>query len=340
MTRVAIVGATGYTGSELLDILIGHPRVAVTSLTAKLDAPVPVGTELPRFAGRVDLPCTPLDPDEVCEKADVVFLSLPHGVSMAYAETFLSRGKKVIDLSADFRFGDRALYERWYGIPHRAAGRLGEAVYGLPELHEAEIRGTSLVANPGCYPTGAILAVAPLLARGAAGAEGIVIDSKSGVTGAGRRASLALSFGECHESFRAYKIGSHQHTPEIEAELGRVAGRPVTVLFAPHLVPMNRGILTTAYLAPRSAISTDDLLDLYREFYAAAPFVRVMDGGALPDTKNVLGLNYCDLSVVADERAGRIVAVSAIDNLVKGAAGQAVQNMNLVCGFPQTDGLV
>jgi len=340
MIRVAVVGATGYTGCELLHILLGHPRVQVTSLTAKLDAAVPIHAEFPRFMGRIDMACTPLDPAEVCAKADLVFLSLPHGVSMKYAALFIREGKKVIDLSADFRFRDPSVYEKWYGIRHEARELLPRAVYGLPELHAEEIERAQLIANPGCYPTGSILSLAPLVREKAVAFDDIVIDAKSGVTGAGRKASLALSFGECNESFRAYKVGAHQHTPEIEAELGLLAGVPLVMLFTPHLVPMNRGILTTAYLTPLKPLSIERILALYAEFYARAPFVRVMEKGTLADTKNVLGLNYCDISVVVDDRTGRIVVISAIDNLVKGAAGQAVQNMNLACGFPETTGLV
>ncbi len=340
MTRVAIVGATGYTGGELLDILIRHPRVKVTSLTAKLEKAAPIEDEFPRFKGRVDLPCSPLEVSDVCEKADLVFLSLPHGVSMQFALSFHKAGKKIIDLSADFRFTDPAVFEEWYGMSHGVKELLSEAVYGLPELHADEIRTSRLIANPGCYPTGAILALAPLVRHGLVALDDVIVDSKSGVTGAGRKASLALSFGECNESFRAYRVGRHQHTPEIEGELSRLSGGPVRILFTPHLVPMNRGILTTAYLTPLKKTTSDDLIALYAEFYARAPFVRIMENGKLVDTKNVRGLNYCDISILVDNRTGRIIVLSAIDNLVKGAAGQAVQNMNLICGFPETMGLV
>lgn len=339
MLRVAIVGATGYTGCELLEILLRHPRVKVTSLTAKLEREIRIHDEYPRFKGRLDLPCSPLDVEEVCRKADLIFLSLPHGVSMKFAGPFRAAGKKVIDLSADFRFRDVGVFREWYGIEHEAIGLLAEAVYGLPEFHADELRAAALVANPGCYPTGSILAIAPLLAARLVDPGRILIDAKSGVTGAGRKASLPMIFGEVNESFRAYKIGKHQHTPEIEVELGRAAGAALRVLFTPHLVPMNRGILTTAYLSPLGKVSVAGLLDVYRGTYARAPFVRVMEGGTLADTKNVLGLNFCDISLVVDDRTNTIIVVSAIDNLVKGAAGQAVQNMNLICGFPETDGL-
>jgi N-acetyl-gamma-glutamyl-phosphate reductase len=340
MMRAAIVGATGYTGGELLDILIRHPQVKVTSLTAKLEKAVPIEDEFPRFKGRVDLHCSPLDVSDVCEKADLVFLSLPHGVSMQFALSFHEAGKKIIDLSADFRFTDPAIFEEWYGMSHGVKELLSKAVYGLPELHADEIRASQLIANPGCYPTGAILALAPLFQHRLVALDDVIVDAKSGVTGAGRKASLAMSFGECNESFRAYRVGRHQHTPEIEGEMSRLSGSPIQILFTPHLVPMNRGILTTAYLSPFKKTSVEDLIALYVEFYSRAPFVRIMKNGKLVDTKNVRGLNYCDISVLVDNRTGRIVVLSAIDNLVKGAAGQAVQNMNLVCGFPETMGLV
>ncbi|MCX6357101.1 MAG: N-acetyl-gamma-glutamyl-phosphate reductase [Candidatus Aureabacteria bacterium] len=339
MLRVAIVGATGYTGCELLDILIGHPEVKITSLTAKLDAPIKIHDEFPRFKGRIDLPCTPLDAGEVARSSDLIFLSLPHGVSMKYAALFLKAGKKVIDLSADFRFADVGVFQQWYGIRHEQTGLLKEAVYGLPELHAERIRTARLIANPGCYPTGSILALAPLVKERVVELDGLVIDSKSGVTGAGRKASLPLSFGECNESFRAYKVGAHQHTPEIESELGILAGHALAIQFTPHLVPMNRGILTTAYARPLKETSTEEIINLYGRFYAKAPFVRVAAKGRLADTKDVWGLNYCDISIVVDNRTHRIVVISAIDNLVKGAAGQAVQNMNLMSGFPETMGL-
>lgn len=340
MTEVAIVGATGYTGCELLDILLKHPQVRVTSLAAKLDGAVAIQEEFPRFSGRIDMACKPLDVGEVCKKADIIFLALPHGVSMKFASLFHGAGKRVIDLSADFRFSDPSIYEEWYGREHEAKELLAGAVYGLPELYLEKIRNATFIANPGCYPTGAILALAPLFREKFVEFDGIIIDAKSGVTGAGRKASLELSFAECDESFRAYKVGRHQHMPEIEIEISKISGAPVSILFVPHLVPMNRGILTTAYLNPAKNCSRDDLLSLYEEFYAPAPFVRIMAKDKLPDTKNVTGLNYCDISLTMDDRTGKIVVISAIDNLVKGAAGQAVQNMNLMCGFPETMGLL
>ncbi len=340
MIRVAIVGATGYTGCELLDILLGHPDAKVTSLTAKLDGEIPIKEEFSRFRRRTELVCKPLDVAEVCSEADLVFLSLPHGVSMRFAPSFCKEGKKVIDLSADFRFADPSIYEEWYERKHEAKGLLQEAVYGLPELNADKIKKADLVANPGCYPTGAILAIAPVFRDDLIDTGSIVIDAKSGVTGAGRKASLPLSFGEVNESLRAYKVGKHQHAPEIEMGLSMLGGKAVQILFVPHLVPMSRGILTTVYLKPLKKISDEELLQIYEEFYKKAPFVRIEKSGKLPDTKDVTGLNYCDISITFDRRTNRIVVVSAIDNLVKGAAGQAVQNMNLMFGFPETKGLV
>jgi N-acetyl-gamma-glutamyl-phosphate reductase len=334
--RVAIVGATGYTGCELLDILLRHPRVEVTSLTAKLETEVLIREEFPRFNGRTELICSPLVVEEVCDRADFVFLSLPHGVSMKYAPAFCGAGKRVIDLSADFRFRDPSVYKRWYGREHEAKELLQKAVYGFPELDPEQIEKAEILANPGCYPTGAVLALIPLFKKEMVALDDIIIDAKSGVTGAGRKASLALSFGECNESLRAYRVGTHQHTPEIESVLTECAGTNVRILFTPTLVPMNRGILTTAYLKPLGKTSDGALREIYTRFYEDAPFVRVLEKGQLPDTKDVVGLNYCDVSAMVEARTGRIVVISAIDNLVKGAAGQAVQNMNLMCGFPET----
>lgn len=340
MIRVAIVGATGYTGAELLDIALRHPEMDIRSLTAKVDEPVFIREEFPRFSGRIDMRCAPLDVEEVCGSSDCVFLALPHGISMKFAPSFIAAGKNIIDLSADFRFRDPSVYEEWYGRHHEAPGLLADAVYGLPELHRKEIEKAGLVANPGCFPTGAVLALAPLYKEELIDPAGVIIDAKTGVTGAGRKASLPLNFAECNESFRAYRVGRHQHTPEIEMEIGGLRGEPVVVLFTPHLAPMNRGILTTSYCPPLGDPSTEELVDLYRSFYERAPFVRVLEAGDLPDTKNVAGLNYCDISLTRDARTGKIIVISAIDNLVKGAAGQAVQNMNILYGLPETMGLI
>lgn len=340
MTRVSIVGATGYTGHELVRILAGHTGVEIVDLSAKLDEPVMIEDEYPDLAGRIHMLCGHLDVGSVAEKSDVAFLALPHTVSMKYAAPFLGAGVKVIDLSADFRLASAELFKEWYGSEHEKPELIAEAVYGLPEVHGDRITGSTLVANPGCYPTAAILALAPLMGAGMVDESRLILDAKSGVTGAGKKASLPLLFAECNESVRSYKVGAHQHTPEIDQELGGLAGRGVSVLFTPTLVPVNRGILCSCYLSLVKDASTDDALALYREFYSDAPFVRVLKKGKWPDTKYVTGSNYCDIGLEVLGERGEMVVVSAIDNLVKGAAGQAVQNMNIMCGFDERKGLL
>ena len=337
--RVAIAGASGYTGAELLRLLVQHPEVEVVALTAETHANQPISQIFPSLAGFVDLICRPLDPETLAAEAEFVFLALPHKTSMAVGADLVKRGVRVLDLSADFRLKDPAAYRTWYGFEHLAPSLLGEAVYGLPELHREEIAAARLVAVPGCYPTSAILGFSPLLARGLADPETIVIDSISGVSGAGRKPELPTHFSEANESLKAYGVGKHRHTPEIEQELSGVAGRPVTVTFTPHLAPLTRGILTTITARLAGPRSTAELLDVYREFYGGRSFVRVLEEGRLPETKHVLHSNLCDIGLVSDARTGRVVVVSAIDNLVKGASGQAVQCFNLMAGLDERAGL-
>jgi len=337
--RVAIAGASGYTGAELLRLLVQHPGVEVVALTAETHANQPISQVFPSLAGFVDLICRPLDPAALAAEAEFVFLALPHKTSMAVGADLVKRGVRVLDLSADFRLKDPAAYRTWYGFEHLAPSLLGEAVYGLPELHRGEIAAARLVAVPGCYPTGAILGFSPLLARGLADPETIVIDSISGVSGAGRKPELPTHFSEANESLKAYGVGKHRHTPEIEQELSGVAGRPVTVTFTPHLAPLTRGILTTITARLAGPRSTAELLGVYREFYRGRSFVRVLEEGRLPETKHVLHSNLCDVGLVSDARTGRVIVVSAIDNLVKGASGQAVQCFNLMAGLDERVGL-
>lgn len=337
--RVAIAGASGYTGAELLRLLVQHPGVKVVALTAETHANQPISQLFPSLAGFVDLICRPLDPEALAAEAEFVFLALPHKTSMAVGADLVKRGVRVLDLSADFRLKDPAAYRTWYGFEHLAPSLLGEAVYGLPELHREEIAAARLVAVPGCYPTSAILGFSPLLARGLTDPETIVIDSISGVSGAGRKPELPTHFSEANESLKAYGVGKHRHTPEIEQELSGVAGRPVTVTFTPHLAPLTRGILTTITARLAGSRSTADLLGVYREFYRGRSFVRVLEEGRLPETKHVLHSNLCDIGLVSDARTGRVVVVSAIDNLVKGASGQAVQCFNLMAGLDERAGL-
>ncbi|MFH1029030.1 MAG: N-acetyl-gamma-glutamyl-phosphate reductase, partial [Pseudomonadota bacterium] len=326
MLNVAIVGASGYTGLELIRILHCHPEVAVTCLTSEQSAGKRISEVFPTLRGRCDLILENLEPVRVSEKADIIFTALPHKAAMEVVPTFLKLGRKVIDLSADYRLSDPAVYGQWYE-PHLNPANLKKAVYGLPEIRRAKIRGAKLVANPGCYPTSIILGLAPLLKQGLIHPHSIISDSASGVTGAGRSAKVDSLYCEVNEGYKAYGVGGvHRHTPEIEQELSLLAGEPLKVTFTPHLVPMDRGILSTIYAAPLKDMTSADLVRLYAEFYAGEPFVRVLPQGSLPSTAFVRGSNFCDIAPLVDARTGRIIVVSAIDNLVKGASGQAVQN--------------
>jgi len=329
-------------GAELLRLLLVHPRVSVTGVTSDRLAGEPVARAYPHLRGLTELRFHDLDAEWLGEVADVVFLALPHMESQKAVPVLRRRGVKAIDLSADYRLRDANDYVTWYKAPHVDAAGLAEAVYGLPELHRKAIAGASLVANPGCYPAGAILAVAPLLRAGLARLDGIVIDGKSGVTGAGaqgRKIDPMYLYTEANENVQAYGLASHRHTPEMEQELGGLAGAVVRVAFTPHLIPLNRGLFTTASVPMTAPASTTRLLDVYREFYAGEPFVRVLDEGDRPTTRTVVGSNYCDVTVVADARTGRAVCLSAIDNLGKGGSANGVQNLNLVCGWPERTGL-
>lgn len=339
MLTVAIVGASGYTGLELIRILHCHPEVALTCLTSEQSAGKRISDVFPTLLGRCDLVLENLEPVRVAEKADIIFTALPHKAAMEVVPTFLKLGKKVIDLSADYRLSDPAVYGAWYE-PHLNPANLKKAIYGLPEIRRAKIKRARLIANPGCYPTSIILGLAPLLKKGLIELNSIIADSASGVTGAGRSAKVDSLYCEVNEGYKAYGVGGvHRHTPEIEQELSLLAGQDLKITFTPHLVPMDRGILSTIYSSPKQPATTDNLVELYREFYAGEPFVRVLSRGSLPSTAFVRGSNFCDIAPLVDERTGRIIIISAIDNLVKGASGQAVQNMNLVCGFPEAMGL-
>ena len=336
MIRVAILGASGYSALELIKILLRHPEAKITALTTRQTDAKHVGEVHPALAGRLDLRLENLTTAQIAERADCVFCCLPHGASAAAVAELLPLGKKVIDLSADYRLNDPAEYAHWYGLTHPDPDRLPTTVYGLPEIYRDKIRMASLVANPGCYPTSAILALAPLIRAGAISTDGLIIDSKSGVSGAGREPKSHLHFPECNENFTAYGVGTHRHMPEIDQSLSDGAGSQVRVVFTPHLAPMDRGILSTCYAQPARELSNEALLTLYREFYAQEPFVRVT--ASLPATKQVSGTNFCDLAVRSVR--GRIVVLSAIDNLIKGASGAAVQNFNLLHGVPETTALL
>ena len=339
MIRVGIVGASGYTGVELARILYHHPEVELSLATSRQYAGQPLSQVFPNLRGIVDLVCEDVQVEDLAQRADFFFLAVPHQTAMNFVPVLLEAGKKVVDLSADFRIHDAGVYEQWYQT-HTAQNYLGEAVYGLPELYRERIAGSRLVANPGCYPTSVILGLAPLLKNHLIDPQTIIIDSKSGTTGAGRSANTATLFCEVADGFRAYKVGEHRHTPEIEQEIGLLCDREdVNVTFVPHLLPISRGILSTIYASTSKEISQNDVDQLYADFYADEPFVRMCEPGSFPATQFVRGSNFCDIGCKVDARTGRIVVVSAIDNVVKGAAGQAVQNMNLLCSFPEDLGL-
>jgi N-acetyl-gamma-glutamyl-phosphate reductase len=336
--KVGIYGASGYTGQELLRILLNHPHVEVTAVTSRQYKGMAVSDLYPVFTDRTNLVFLDASPEEVAEAADFVFLALPHGGAMKVASHFLDAGKKVVDLSADFRLRKVEVFEAWYQ-KHGAPDLIREAAYGLPELYRSEVRVARFVANPGCYPTSIILGFAPLLKEGLIDTETLIADSKSGVSGAGREAQIGSLFCEVNEGFKAYKVGQHRHTPEIEQELGVLAGREIFLSFTPHLLPVNRGILSTLYARLTRSMSTADLTERFRRFYEREPFVRVYPEGSVPNISSVKGTNFCDIGVVSEKRTGRVIVLSAIDNLGKGASGQAVQNMNLMCGFPEDAGL-
>ena len=337
--RVAIVGASGYTGAELTRLLLGHPHVTLTGLYAHKAAGEPIAKHFPQLTG-APLPqptFLPFSADDVASRAEVAFLGLPHGESVPAAKALVERGVRVFDLSADFRLRDADEYARWYGT-HEAPELLPSAVYGLVERHREELRDARLIAVPGCYPTATLLALCPLLDAKLIAGEGLIVDAKSGVSGAGRGLSLGTHFSEIGEGVRAYKVAEHRHTPEIEQELARAAGHAVRITFTPHLIPMTRGILSTGYAVPtESTRERTAYLEALRAAYAREPFVSVTDHP--PDTSHVRGSNRVHVSAWADARAGRVVVMGAIDNLVKGASGQAIQCLNAALGWPETTGL-
>jgi len=337
MLRVGIIGASGYTGAELARIISRHPEAELTLATSRQYAGRKLADTYPGLRGICDIVCENISGRELVGRADLFFTAVPHQTAMEVVPTLLEGGARVVDLSADFRIHDPAVYEEWYQ-PHSAVSYLDEAVYGLPEIHRQQIAGARLVANPGCYPTSVILALAPLLRKGLVDISTIVIDSKSGTSGAGRSAQVGTLFCEVHDGFKAYKVGAHRHTPEIEQELSGLSGAAVTVSFTPHLVPMSRGILSTIYASLSSEIDEQSVAEIYNAAYDGEEFVRLC-WPDFPATQFVRGSNYCDIGFKVDPRTGRIVIVSAIDNIVKGAAGQAVQNMNLVSGFAENTGL-
>jgi len=338
-TKIAIVGASGYSGQELVRLLLRHPHVAIACYTSRQYAGKPVTDIFPKFRGQVD--ATFVEPkiaDIAASGAQAVFLALPHGVAAEYAVPLLEKGIKVLDLSADFRLKSAAVYKDFYEHDHPAPALLARAVYGLPEIRRDAIRKADLIACPGCYPTSIILGCAPALKRGLAKPHGIIANSLSGVSGTGRKVSEEYIFPECNESARAYGIPKHRHLSEIEQELSLLAGTELKITFNPHLIPLNRGIVSTICLDLAAPVTTDDVLAVYRDFYKGERFVRVAK--AFPDTKNVQETNFIDISARVDARTNKLIVVTAEDNLTKGAAGQAVQCLNLAFGYDETEGLL
>ena len=336
--RVSIIGASGYTGSELARILINHPDVDMVHITSETHLDKQFSDLHPQFIGRLDTPLVSAK-TILPEDQDVLFLALPHGVSMEFVKQCSGAKVKIIDLSGDFRLKNPSVYLNWYQKEHIYPEGFGKAVYGLPELHGERIAKATLVANPGCYPTASILSLAPLIAEGYADPQQVIIDAKSGTTGAGVKASETTHFSNVNENFRAYGIGTHRHTIEIEEQLAGVSKEGVAqIQFTPHLLPVDRGILATAYATLLSEMDQKQLTELYTRFYRQQPFVRIRSQA--PSIKEVRGSNFCDIFPYLDTRTGRAIIISVIDNLVKGAAGQAVHNMNLMLGLPQTAGLM
>lgn len=339
MLNCAVIGATGYTGIELIKILLAHPHTRLSALTTRQKGAIPLKQLIPSLPKDVNLEVRTHSPQEILKGADVIFVCLPHTEAMDAVKRFHRPGKIVIDLSADFRLRQKKVYEEWYGHKHTAAELLKEAVYGLPEMNRKLLQKANLISNPGCYPTGAILGIMPLVGHRLIDEESIVIDAKSGVSGAGKKLNQATQFCEVNENFYAYKVNQHQHTPEIEQALSDAAGAPVQVTFVTHLLPIHRGILSTIYLKKKKGVKREAVLDAFADSYNDEPFVRLKPEGSFPSVKDVKETNFCDIGFLTDKDSDRIIVITAIDNLVKGAAGQAVQNMNIRCGFAEEEGL-
>ncbi|MGF9910046.1 N-acetyl-gamma-glutamyl-phosphate reductase [Brevibacillus porteri] len=339
MVRVGIVGATGYGGAELIRLLTGHPHVEIANLYSSSSEGESLEKSFPHAAG-LGLPTlSPIDADSMSDVNDLIFLATPAGVSSRLSPKLVEKGVKVIDLSGDFRLENGAVYQTWYKHEPAPSQWVEKAVYGLTEWNQEQVAGASLIANPGCYPTATLLALLPLVKTGWAQPNSWIVDAKSGVSGAGRGVSLGVHYGEINESIHAYKVASHQHTPEIEQELQKQSGEETLVQFTPHLVPMTRGILVTAYGQLTTDVTQAQIQELYEATYANKPFVRVRPAGSHPHTKEVYGSNYCDIAIHVDQRTKRVILLSVIDNMMKGAAGQAVQNMNVMFDLPEKTGL-
>ncbi|HSK47372.1 MAG TPA: N-acetyl-gamma-glutamyl-phosphate reductase [Coriobacteriia bacterium] len=339
MVKVAVVGAAGYAGIEAVRLVLGHPRLELVLATSGADEGRPLADVYPALTGSTRLAFAAPDAKVIADCAEVALLAVPHTAALALTPELMRLGVTVIDLSADFRLKDPAVYQRWYDVEHTAPGLLRQAIYGLPELKRAGLSGAGLVACPGCYPTATILAAFPAIESGTAIGTRIVVDAKSGVSGAGRSPSATTHFCSANEAVAPYKVGSHRHTPEMEQALTEVAGHTMSVIFAPHLVPMTRGLLSTVYMDVEERFTTEEAVELYRGRFHAEPFVHVHSAGRMPSTAEVRGTNRAAIGLSVDERTNTLVAACAIDNLGKGAAGQAIQCLNAVLGFPETEGL-
>ena len=338
MIKVGIAGASGYTGLELIRLLANHPEVELSVLTSETYKEKSIADVFPSLNGIININLQSLDV-EILKSCDVIFLALPHTIGMDILPELLKSNCKVIDLSADYRLKNADAYSEWYSLTHTHPEFLSQVIYGLPELHREKIKSAQGVANPGCYPTSVILAIAPLLKTDWVDLESIVSDSKSGVSGAGRKTSITTQFSEANEGVTPYGLASHRHTPEIEQELSNLVGKPIKISFSPHLIPMSRGMLSTIYINLNHKLKDENLIEHYENFYSDELFVRVLDKGKFASTHFVSGSNFCDIGIKVDSRVNRLVITSAIDNLIKGASGQAIQNMNIMLGFGETTGL-
>ncbi|KPJ58037.1 MAG: N-acetyl-gamma-glutamyl-phosphate reductase [Deltaproteobacteria bacterium DG_8] len=338
MIKVAIIGASGYTGLELMRLSTQHTHIELIAVSSEKFAEKKVGEVLPSLSSKIKLAFHSITEGKDVKEADFVFVALPHREAMSVVPQLIKQGKKVVDLSADFRFRNPAIYEKWYQ-KHTAPELLKDAVYGLSELYREKIKNAQLVANPGCYPTAVLLSLAPVIKNKVIDLNTIIVDAKSGVSGAGRSVVLSSLYTEVNEGVKAYKVAQHQHTPEMEQELSLIAQKDITLSFTPHLIPMNRGILSTIYTTLSVKISEEEVYDLYKAFYQKDTFVRMCPLGTFPSTHQVKGSNYCDMGVTIDSRTNRLIIISAIDNLLKGGSGQAMQNMNIMTGLSEDLGI-
>lgn len=341
MLKLGIIGATGYVGAEIIRLLALRDDVKITTVVSNSFVGKPFSDVYPSFKGIFDMVCDELDIDTICQKADFFITALPHGISTSVIPSLLAKGKRVIDHSGDFRFRDVKVYEKWYKVTHSSPELINKAVYGLPEFYRDSIRSSKLVADPGCYPTCSVIGIAPALKKKIVSHKDIIINAVSGVSGAGRKSELAYAFCETNENYKAYGIANHRHTPEIEQELSLLCSEEVIISFTPHLAPMKRGMLATIYLnLLDNSLTAANIHSLYEEYYKDEPFVRVLPLGQFPETKFVVGTNYIDIGIAVDVRLNKLIVVSALDNLGKGAASQAVQALNIMAGFEETKGLL